>query len=106
MRHLVDVKRSQPKEKIISIRIAEDQREIFHAAMIRLELPSLSRFARIAMLKLAERILRPTDLAKVRLVRGLAAKSGRSDAGFSPMNRIARTTLNPCTGGKSRNYPT
>ena len=77
MKHLADDKPSQPKEKIVSIRISSRQGEIFTAAMRREGIPFLSRFARTAMLELADRIFRPVDYTTTKPERDLVEQRTR-----------------------------
>ncbi|MEQ8805162.1 MAG: hypothetical protein RLO05_08915 [Rhodospirillales bacterium] len=62
------------KDQILSIRVSSDQKDVIRAAMREMNILSLSHFARISMVDLAERVLAPIDLSEARLRRELSDK--------------------------------
>lgn len=63
------------KDRILSIRVSLDQEDVIRAAMRQRNVLFLSRFARIAMVELAERVLTPIDLSEARLRKELREKT-------------------------------
>ena len=71
------IRKSNIKDHILSIRVSSDQKDVIRAAMRQKNIMFLSRFARIAMVDLAERTLAPIDLSDARLRRELSDKATR-----------------------------
>ncbi|MCF3630968.1 hypothetical protein RJ527_11805 [Thalassospiraceae bacterium LMO-SO8] len=67
--------KSNIKDHILSIRVSSDQNDAIRAAMRQMNIMFLSRFARIAMVESAERVLAPVDLSEARLRKELREKT-------------------------------